>query len=214
MKLFKSQEEREAADKAKEAASRAKAYAKLDAQAAKRAQIESSEREKLIAKLISRGLLKKGESPDGLSNAEIKRMLDEDWKEKVRTGTTPSMLMQKEIQQRQNFLQYLDIQIKDGFVRKASPMWDNLGSLAGAHADVTEMARQHRAGLATTATIVTLGTGLGPTGALLGLSKKYTAAVIITFPDGTVHTKGLSGVDAIRRAQAAAASFNALAGTS
>ncbi len=72
-----------------------------------------------------------------------------------------------------------------------------LGPLAGSAAQVTDGTSRH--------TLTRVMTVAG------ALTKKSTAYVVISFPDGLVHTRKLDGASAIRQGQVWAVKFNALA---
>lgn len=78
--------------------------------------------------------------------------------------------------------------------------------LAGAEAVITEGGRVHRLGAGAATASATLGLG-----AVTALSKKSKASAIVAFADGTAHEKKLSGNREVRKAQAEAVKFNALA---
>jgi hypothetical protein len=78
-----------------------------------------------------------------------------------------------------------------------------LGPLAGAQATVTDGSQAWSPGRA-----MFLPIGLA------GLATKTKADAAVVFPDGTVHTAGLDGNNAVREAQKQVVQFNALAGAS
>jgi hypothetical protein len=81
-----------------------------------------------------------------------------------------------------------------------------LGSLAGAHAELTDGTRPHRVGAALVAAPLSLGAGL-----LIGLTRKSKASAFVVFADGSVFERKLGGKSAISAAQGDAVKFNALA---
>ncbi|MGD0701999.1 MAG: hypothetical protein ABSA02_19205 [Trebonia sp.] len=85
-----------------------------------------------------------------------------------------------------------------------------LGQMAGAHAEITDPTRHHRAAGATAATIVTAPV-LGPLAVLGALSKKSKAIAFVVFENGKVHQVNLDGNMQIRMAHSEVVKFNALA---
>jgi hypothetical protein len=77
-----------------------------------------------------------------------------------------------------------------------------LGPLAGAEATVTDGTSAFSWGKAMVMPVATAP-----------LARKLTADALVTFPDGTVHTRGLDGSAAVRDARKQCVDFNALAGT-
>jgi hypothetical protein len=82
---------------------------------------------------------------------------------------------------------------------------EDLGSLAGAQAQVTDGTSKHRVRTAVAAGAVFLPL------AAVGLSTSRKAWAVITVADGTSHQIALKGRAAIRDAQAEAIRFNAMA---
>ena len=77
-----------------------------------------------------------------------------------------------------------------------------LGPLAGAEATVTDSTSAFSPGKALLMPLATAA-----------LARKEIADAMVTFPDGTVHTRSLDGSQAVRDARKQAVQFNALAGT-
>jgi putative oligomerization/nucleic acid binding protein len=192
MSLFKGAEERQAA---RDQRSQAKA--------------EETERKRLDRRaknlqfLQGEGVLAEGDDGSSLTDTEL-------FKRALEYRRQQSDERMKQIKQRAS-LRALGIIVKaDGSVCDLT--WGRrLGPLAGAHAEVTNPSRHHRAGAAVSASVFTMGTGLGPTGALVGLSKKSIAIAVVVFPDGTLHQHRLDGARAVQQAEVAAISFNAMA---
>jgi hypothetical protein len=192
MTLFKGAEERQAARERRE-------QAKAEEKERKRL----DRRAKNLRVLHEGGVLAEGDDDSSLSDAELfKKVMD------YRRQRSDERM--KQIKQRSS-LQALGVIVKeDGSV--CDLMWGRrLGPLAGAHAEVTNPSRHHRAGAAVSASVLTMGTGLGPTGALVGLSKKSIAIAVVVFSDGTLHQHRLDGAWAVQRAEVAAVAFNAMA---
>ncbi|HEY2238862.1 MAG TPA: hypothetical protein VGI21_08730 [Streptosporangiaceae bacterium] len=100
----------------------------------------------------------------------------------------------------------LGVRVRGGQVYRNEMGGRLLGSLAGAHAELTDGTRPHRVGAALVAAPLSLGAGL-----LLGLTRKSKASAFVVFADGTVHEHKLSGKTAIGQAQGDAVKLNALA---
>lgn len=82
-----------------------------------------------------------------------------------------------------------------------------LGSLAGAHAELTDGTRPHRVAAGAALATVSLGAG-----ALVALTRKHKASAFVVFAEGTVHERKLTGKSMISGAQSEVVRFNALAG--
>jgi Short C-terminal domain len=193
MTLFKSAEERQAARDQRE-------HTKAEEKERKRLE----RRAKYVRVLHEAGVLAEDDDGSGFSDAELRRKVFDRYRQQ-------SDQRMKQVKQRSS-LQALGVIVKaDGTV--CTTMGRRLGPLAGAHAEVTNPSRHHRAGAAVSASVLTMGTGLGPTGALVGLSKKSIAMGVVVFPDGTLHQHRLDGAWAVQRAEVAAVAFNAMAHT-
>jgi Short C-terminal domain len=192
MSLFKGAEERQAArDQRSQAKAEETERKRLD------------RRSKNLQFLQGAGVLAEGDDGSSLTDTEL-------FKRALEYRRQQSDERMKQIKQRAS-LRALGIIVKaDGSVCDLT--WGRrLGPLAGAHAEVTNPSRHHRAGAAVSASVFTMGTGLGPTGALVGLSKKSIAIAVVVFPDGTLHQHRLDGARAVQQAEVAAISFNAMA---
>jgi hypothetical protein len=120
-------------------------------------------------------------------------------------------------------LRGLGVAVRDGQVFRAEvgvmtgrDQGRPLGDLAGAHAEVTGgRAGRRRSGHARTVDTVAATALLGPAGLLAALSRRGTrGTAFVVFADGTVHEQQVSDEPALRRAQADAVRFNALAAAS
>jgi hypothetical protein len=181
-------------ESARERRQRERAEAKEQKQVARRA--------KYISDLTEAGVLREDDA-GSLADQELSKRWFQHTQEQHRQRM-------REIKQRSS-LHVLGIKVKqDGTV--CDMTWGRrLGLLAGARAEVTDPSRRHRGGAAVSASLLTMGMGLGPTGAVVGLSKKSVAVAIIVFPDGSAHQHRLDGAGAVQQAQAAAVTFNAMA---
>lgn len=117
----------------------------------------------------------------------------------------------------------LGVAVRDGHVFRAEvgvmtgqDRGHPLGELAGAHAEVTGGRSGHRrSGHARTVDAVAATALLGPVGLLAAFSRRGTrGSAFVVFADGTVYERQVSDEPALRRAQADAVRFNALAAAS
>lgn len=120
-------------------------------------------------------------------------------------------------------LRGLGVAVRDGHVFRAEvgvmtgrDQGRPLGDLAGAHAEVTGGRAGHRrSGHARMVDAVAASALLGPAGLLAAVSRRGTrGTAFVVFADGTVHERQASGGPGLRRAQADAVRFNALAAAS
>lgn len=120
-------------------------------------------------------------------------------------------------------LRGLGVAVRDGHVFRADvgvmtgrDQGRPLGDLAGAHAEVIGGRSGHRrSGHARTVDAVAATALLGPAGMLAAISRRGTrGSAFVVFAEGTVHEWQVSDEQALRRAQADAVRFNALAAAS
>lgn len=100
----------------------------------------------------------------------------------------------------------LGVRVQGAAVCKDEWQGKRLGSIAGAHAELTDGTRPHRVGAALITAPLSLGAGL-----LIGLTRGTRASAFVVFADGTLHERKLSGKSQVAAAQRDVIKFNALA---